>query len=201
MCLVDGLDVECQDAEDEQSHATRIFKYSPQLPPLAADQMETAIQLLIGSIEDNHGKRQQSQFAEQLLNLTLNFLQRLMADQTAQIGLELNSLDSNKVLGESRVVGDDSPTPAVPHLRQRAVSESSAGSVSEVDRLSLDNRSKIPLDQLARHVNQLRRLVKRQPVSGYSEQPGRKLASAEEQYEMSASRWRNIETGVGPFSL
>lgn len=191
------LIVASQDGGVEQSHAARIFKYAPQLPPLAADQMESALQLLIGSVEENYGKRQQSQFAEQLLNLTLHFLQRLMEDQTATSTEALSEgLDSLRVVvGETTSGGVHSPTKEPPSLRKRQTSESSTGSVtSEVETRPLG--SKIPLETLAGYVNRLRCLVKHPSVSPHPEYSDSRPAHAAALYEAIASGWRNMESGV-----
>ena len=71
---------------EQASRAARIFRNAPQLPPLAPDQMEAAIRMLTRAVEENHWKQHQSQFPEQLLNVTLQFLRNLMQDQTAAGG-------------------------------------------------------------------------------------------------------------------
>jgi spatacsin len=165
-----------QDGDKEQSRAARIFKYFPQLPPLAADQMEAAIQLLIGSVEENYGKRRKSQFAEQLLNLTLNFLQRLMEDQTTETAEKKQDSMSATMSPEDHSIRE---------------SRIESTSVSEEGMLL---SGKIPLGILASYVTRLRHLVKRPSATPHTKSPLRSTSTADARYEAISSSWHKMDT-------
>ena len=144
--------------------------------------MEAAIQLLISSVGDNYGKRRQSQFAEQLLNLTLNFLQRLMEDQTTES--PENTPDS-----VNYVTATVSP-------EGRSISESSTENTHASEGEGKPLSGKIPLNTLAGYVTRLRHLVKHPSAVPHTKHACSNMSNAEARYEAVSSSWHKMDTEV-----